>query len=182
MQPLLKGGTVMKRLVVGSVVCMLITLGGISGSVGEQVPGPQGELRIVDKSPYNWIWITFNVFEHLIELDKEGRLVPGLATGWRWLDDRTLEVTLRQGVTFHNGEGFDAEIVQLNWDEITRIRQPHLVEYLTFHPGSRLEIVDPYTVRFLFPTPDGAALSRLTVLHMANRQFHREHGWGEKQW
>jgi peptide/nickel transport system substrate-binding protein len=172
----------MKSLVVGSVVCMLITLGGLSGSFGEQVPGPQGELRIVDKSPINWIWIAANVLEHLIELDKEGKQVPGLATGWSWLNDHTLEVTLRQGVTFHNGEVFDAEIVKLNWDENIRSRQPHAVEYLTFHPGSRLEIVDASTVRFLFPEPDGAALSRLTVLHMANRQFYREHGWGEKQW
>ena len=172
----------MRKLAFGSIVLVLVTFGWGTGGFGQQVPAPRGELRIVDKSPYNWIRITFNVFEHLIELDKEGKLVPGLATGWRWLDDRTLEVTLRQGVTFHNGEGFDAEIVQLNWDEITRVRQPHLVEYLTFHPGSRLEIVDAYTVRFLFPKPDGAALSRLTVLHMANRQFHREHGWGEKQW
>ena len=42
-------------------------------------------------------------------------------------DDRTLEVTLRQGVTFHNGEVFDAEIVKLNWEENTRLRQPHEV-------------------------------------------------------
>jgi ABC-type transport system substrate-binding protein len=172
----------MKNLVAGSMVFMLITLGGISDSFGEQVPAPRGELRIVDKSPVNWIWIAFNVLEHLIELDKEGKLVPGLATGWRWLDDHTLEVSLRQGVTFHNGEDFDAEIVKLNWDENIRSRQPHTVEYLTFNPGSRLEIVDQYTVRFLFPKPDGAALSRLTALHMANRQFYREQGWGEKEW
>ena len=116
---------------------------------------PRGELRIVDKSPRNWTWIAFNVLEHLIELDKEGKLVPGLATGWRWLDDHTLEVTLRQGVAFHNGEVFDAEIVKLNWDENIRSRQPHAVEYLTFKPGSRLEIVDRYTVRFLFPNRTG---------------------------
>ena len=69
--------------------------------------------------------MTLNVFEHLIDLDKDGTLVPRLATGWRWLDDRTLEVTLRQGVTFHNGEVFDAEIVKLNWEENIRLRQPH---------------------------------------------------------
>ena len=83
-----------------------------------------GELRIVDKNPLNWVSIVYNVFEHLMELDKDGTLVPRLATGWRWLDDRTLEVTLRQGVTFHNGEVFDAEIVKLNWEENTRLRQP----------------------------------------------------------
>ena len=172
----------MKHFMVGSLIFLLITLGGGSGSFGEQRPEPRGELRIVDKYPYNWIWIAFNILEHLIELDKEGKFVPGLATRWHWLDDQTLEVTLRQGVTFQNGEVFDAEIVQLNWDENIRARQPHAVEYLTFHPESRLEIVDPYTVRFRFPAPDGAALSRLTALHMANRQFYREHGWGEKQW
>ena len=54
-----------------------------------------------------------------------GKLVPRLATAWQWLDDRTLEMTLRQGVKFHNGEVFDAEIVKLNWEENTRLRQPH---------------------------------------------------------
>jgi ABC-type transport system substrate-binding protein len=172
----------MQKLAVGSIILLLVTCGWGGRSVGEQLPAPRGELRIVDKSSANWIWIAFNVLEHLIELDKEGTLVPGLATGWRWLDDRTLEVTLRQGVTFQNGESFDAEIVQLNWDENIRSRQPHIVEYLTFHPEARLEIVDRYTVRLLFPAPDGAALAKLAALHMANRQFYREHGWGEKQW
>lgn len=37
--------------------------------------------------------------------------MPGLALSWQWLDDRTLEVKLRRGVKFHNGEVFDAEIV-----------------------------------------------------------------------
>jgi len=173
----------MQKLVVGSVVCMLVALGGSSGSVGEQAPGPQGELRIVDKHPWNWTFITFNVFEHLMELDKDGTLVPRLATHWRWLDDRTLEVSLRQGVTFHNGEAFDAEIVKLNWDESIRSRQPHIMgAFLNFKAGSRLEIMDPYTVRFVFPEPDGGALARLTIMHIANRQFYRDLGWGEKHW
>src|SRR5690242_4533843 len=107
----------MKQLVIGSIVLMFVTLGWDDRGVGEQIPAPRGELRIVDKNPGNWVWIRFNVFEHLMELDKDGVLVPRLATGWRWLDDRTLEVTLRQGVTFHNGEVFDTEIIKLNWDE-----------------------------------------------------------------
>jgi peptide/nickel transport system substrate-binding protein len=124
-----------------------------------------------------------NVFEHLFEVDKDGKLVPGLATGWRWLNDHTLEVTLRQGVKFHNGEVFDAEIVKLNWDENLRLRQPFRSgAFMNFKPGSRLEIIDPQTVRFLFPEPDGGAMARLTQLHLGNRQFHAEHGWGEKHW
>ncbi len=53
---------------------------------------PRGELRIVDPSPLNWVSVTLNVFEHLVEAGLDGKLVPRLATGWRWLDDRTLEV------------------------------------------------------------------------------------------
>jgi peptide/nickel transport system substrate-binding protein len=173
----------MKQLVVSSIVLVLVTVGWGTRSRGEQVPVPRGELRIVDKHPLNWQWIVWHIFEHLVEPDKDGQLVPRLATGWRWLNDRTLEVTLRQGVTFHNGEVFDADIVKLNWEENLRLKQPFVSgEFMNFKPGSRLEIRDPYTVWFVFPEPDGGALVRLTALHIGNRQFHRELGWGEKHW
>ena len=173
----------MKNFVVGSIVLMLVILGWGSRGVGEEVPAPRGELRIVDTDPQNWAWISWNIFDHLVDLDKDGKLVPRLATAWQWLDDRTLEMTLRQGVTFHNGEVFDAEIVKLNWDENTRLRQPHLPGvYLNFTPGSRLEIMDPQTIRFILPEPDGGTLPKLSILHIANRQFYRERGWGEKHW
>jgi ABC-type transport system substrate-binding protein len=176
-------GFVMQKLIVSSVVLMCITLGWSNPGVGEQVQAPQGELRIVDKSPMNFVSIVFNVFEHLIELDKDGTLVPRLATRWQWVDDRTLEVTLRQGVRFHNGEVFDAEIVKLNWEENTRLRQPFRAGvFMNFKPGSRLEILDPYTVRFVFPEPDGGALTKIAAIHFGNRQFYRELGWGEKSW
>jgi ABC-type transport system substrate-binding protein len=173
----------MKNLVVGSLVLMLVILGWGNRSLGDSGPAPRGELRIVDKHPLNWVSITYNVFEHLMEVDKDGTLVPRLATGWRWLDERTLEVVLRQGVRFHNGEVFDADIVQLNWEENTRLRQPFSPgAFLNFKPGSKLDILDPYTVRFVFPEPDGGALAKISFLHIGNRQFYREQGWGEKDW
>src|SRR5262249_48668767 len=160
-------------LVVSTLVLVLVTFGWSNRSVGEQVPSPRGELRVVDKDAANWVSITWNVIEHLMEYDMNGSLVPRLATGWRWLDDRTLEVTLRQGVRFHNGEDFDAEIVKLNWDENLRLKQPHIPgEFLNFKPGSKLEILDPYLVRFVFSEPDGGALVKLSYMHIANRQFY----------
>ena len=173
----------MKQRIVGSIVLVLVTLGWGHSSMGESLPASRGELRVVDKHPLNWASITYNVFEHLISLDKDGKLVARLATSWRWLDARTLEVTLRQGVTFHNGEVFDAEIVKLNWDEQRRLEQPfRLGNFMNFKPESRLEIIDPYTVRFVFPEPDGGALAKLTIMHIGNRQFYRDFGWEEKSW
>ena len=156
----------MKKFAVMGIVLVLITCGWGTMSMGEQMPAPRGELHVVDKSPMNWAYIVVNVFEHLVEISKDGTLVPGLATRWRWLDDRTLEMTLRQGVTFHNGEVFDAEIVKLNWDENLRLRQPFPPgTFMNFKLGSLLEILDAQTIRFHFPEPDGGALLRLSQLH-----------------
>jgi ABC-type transport system substrate-binding protein len=160
-----------------------MTFGWGTQGFGQQVSAPRGELRVVDNNPSNWWSMTQNVFEHLVELDTGGAFVPRLATHWQWLNDRTLEVKLRQGVKFHNGEVFDAEVVKLNWEENTRLRQPHrLGTYLNFKPGSHLEIQDPYTVRFIFPEPDGGVFAKLSLVHMANRQFYRDVGWGEESW
>ena len=41
---------------------------------------------------------------------------------------------------------------------------------------------DAQTVRFSFPEPDGAALAKLSAMHLGNRQFYRDVGWGEKHW
>jgi ABC-type transport system substrate-binding protein len=173
----------MHKLSLGSIILVLCSLGWGTGGFGEEVLAPRGELRVVDNNPGNWVSITLNVFEHLMELDKDGALVPRLATSWQWVDDRTLEVKLRQGVTFHNGEVFAADIVKLNWEENFRLRQPHIIgEFMNFKPGSRLEVIDPRTVRFIFPEPDGGALVKISNMHIANRQFYREVGWREKHW
>ena len=173
----------MTPLIVGSIIFMLVAFGWSQRGLGESGSAPRGEVRIVDKNPLNWASITYNVFEHLMEVDKNGTLVPRLATAWRRLDERTLEVMLRQGVKFHNGEVFDAEIVKLNWEENTRLRQPFRPgTFLNFKPGSTLEILDLYTVRFVFPEPDGGALAKISFLHIGNRQFYREVGWGERSW
>jgi peptide/nickel transport system substrate-binding protein len=173
----------MHKLFVGSIILVLCTLGWIASSFGQEVPGPRGELRIVDSSNFNFVTVVFNVFEHLLDIEAGGRLVPRLATGWRWVDDRTLEMTLRQGVKFHNGEPFDAAVVKLNWDENTHLQQPFRSgQFLNFTPGSRLETLEPYTIRFYFPTPDGTALVKLSSMHIGSRQFWAEHGWGEQSW
>ena len=173
----------MQKLLVGSIVLVLVTLGWNHHGFGQQAPPPRGELRIVDAHYANFASIVFNVFEHLMEIDKDGQLVLRLATGWQWVDDRTLDVTLRKGVRFHNGEVFDAEIVKLNVEENFKLGHIfHFREHLQFKPGFTMEIRDPYTIRFRFPEPDGTALARLTYIHIGNRQFYHELGWGDKNW
>ena len=51
------------------------------------------------------------VFESLVDVDAQGKPVPGLALSWKPVNDLTWEFTLRRGVTFHNGEAFNADTV-----------------------------------------------------------------------
>jgi ABC-type transport system substrate-binding protein len=64
---------------------------------------------------------------------QQGQLVPRLATHWQWRDHRTRGIDLRRGVTFHNGERFDADIVKLNWEEYLRLQPLRLAgQFLNF--------------------------------------------------
>ena len=89
-----KEGFAVQKLVTVSLICVLCTLGWSARGLGEEIATPRGELRIVDKEPRNWVWMALQVFEHLAEVDKDGALVPRLATGWRWLDERTLALSI----------------------------------------------------------------------------------------
>lgn len=71
---------------------------------------PSGIFAYLDR---NFPWIE-NVFEPLVRLDPETREVePVLATDVVVADDgKSAVVTLREGVTFHNGDVLDAEAVK----------------------------------------------------------------------
>src|SRR3984885_12763636 len=49
--------------------------------------------------------------ELLIARNLQGELeqIPGIATSWKRIDDRTVELSLRQGGKFHNGDEMTAE-------------------------------------------------------------------------
>lgn len=52
------------------------------------------------------------IWDGLIYRDPESNEYKGnLATAWEWIDDKTLELKLREGVKFHNGDDFDADDV-----------------------------------------------------------------------
>ncbi|MFX8778265.1 ABC transporter substrate-binding protein, partial [Acinetobacter baumannii] len=52
--------------------------------------------------------IAAHIFDRLVDQDEQQRLIPGLATSWRAIDDTTWEFKLRPGVTFHDGTPFGA--------------------------------------------------------------------------
>ena len=70
------------------------------------------------------------VYDPLVNLDEDSEPVPGLATDWTYSDDlRTLTMNLRSGVTFDDGEKFDAPAAVKNVEHLmagTRSGQAYL--------------------------------------------------------
>ena len=92
---------------------------------------------------------------------------PQLATSWKWVDDTTLELELRQGVKFHNGDAFDADdvVYSLNFaaDPANKVTTQQNVNWI-----SKAEKVDQFKVRIKTKGQFPAAIEYLTgpvVIH-----------------
>jgi len=142
---------------------------------------PRGTLTIVDLlNPASSVME--NYAESLVALDKDNNWVPGLAKDWRWLDDRTIEFKLRADVWFHNGEKFNAETVRVNWGHYRKMASPTWFRFMGLRDETLLEVIDDYTVRFIFPEPDSLAFVKLRFsLHMAPA-FFADHEFEEPHW
>lgn len=91
--------------------------------------------------------VQVNIFETLVNLDEHSELQPNLATSWKAIDDHTWEFELQEGVNFHDGTPFNAEVVKANIERTidTDIASPRAMLYNMI---SNIEVVDDFTVRF----------------------------------
>lgn len=101
-----------------------------------------------------------NILEGLIKKDQDGTIIPSLAKSWEAIDATTWEFKLQEGVKFHDGEDFNAEVVKKNFD---RILDPEVAapRAFLFEVISNIEVVDEYTVRLITEYPFAPLLSHL---------------------
>ncbi|WP_315778104.1 MULTISPECIES: ABC transporter substrate-binding protein [unclassified Bradyrhizobium] len=131
-----------------------------------------------------------SLWESLISKNFRGNLeaVPGLATEWKRIDDQTVELKLRQGVKFHNGDEMTSEDVVFSFSRERMFGDSEAKSRSTIkafekipapRPGKelppdvigvarrmwpdlvRVDAVDKYTVRFVNATPDVTIEGRL---------------------
>src|SRR5258708_750387 len=56
------------------------------------------------------------VFESLVDVDPQGKPVPGLAVAWKPVGDTAWALSLPPGATLHHGEAVNPDTVLLNLD------------------------------------------------------------------
>ncbi len=159
-------------------LAMALTMGATGGAAFAATP----VINIVDPSPVNWLSITWNTMEELVRVDKDGRTVPTLAESYRWVNPTTMEFKLRKGVKFQDGEAFNAQVFRRSFDEVQKSTNPHPPgAFLNFAKDTKLEVVDEHTVRFVFPSTDGAAVMKFRGMHVASTKFWNTNGFKNKK-
>ena len=153
-------------LVVVTVSCLLAA-GGAA-----QEPQPGGTLRVglqgdvttmdphmstaaLDRDVY------YQLYNTLVGLDPNLNIVPELAESWEAPDPLGYVFRLRQGVKFHDGSDFNAEVVKWN---VERMVNPATGSIRRSELGNvkSVDVLDAHTVRFNLKEPDAALLATLT--------------------
>jgi len=103
------------------------------------------------------------VMDSLLAYDTVNRRVaPQLAESWKQLDDRTIELKLRQGVKFHDGSALDADDVMYTFDYVMDPKNNFLFKESRFGHIDKVEKVDQWTVRVRTKDVIATGLTRLT--------------------
>jgi peptide/nickel transport system substrate-binding protein len=98
--------------------------------------------------------------DKLFDLDEKLNIVPQLATGHRYESPTRLVITLRPGVTFHDGEKFDAEAAKY---KLTRdLTLKGSMRAGEINAIESIDVVDPLTIRLNLKQPASQLLAQLT--------------------
>lgn len=107
-----------------------------------------------------------HIYEPLVKFERDLQTIsPHLATEWKQVDPTTMQFKLRQGVTFQNGEPFNAEAARYS---ILRPLSPDtptdLISFYTTIKG--VDVVDDHTINVITHQPDPVLLARMSGFSM----------------
>lgn len=131
--------------------------------------------------------VIYNIFDNLIDVDYTDnyKLKPGLATEWKRIDARTLELKLRPDVKFHDGGVLSADDVIFSFgpERLLGENAPGWPAARSFWVNlDRVEKVDDLTVRFVMKEDDILLEQRIagwTGQIVSEKAFRAAGSWEE---
>ena len=105
------------------------------------------------------------VYEPLWNMLSDGSVEYCLATGYEWTGDLELTITLREGVTFHNGNSFTAEDVLFSLERLAATNRT--AAKLACLDLANSSAPDEHTVVLAFSTYSASFISDIGAFHMA---------------
>jgi peptide/nickel transport system substrate-binding protein len=112
------------------------------------------------------------MFDRLVHIDEDGQFTEGLATEWEVSEDRlTWTFTLREGVSFHNGEEFTAEDVVFTIERIPEVPNSPAPFTQRLAAIESVEAVDGQTVEIRTNAPAPTLLTDLSTIYIVSRSI-----------
>lgn len=139
--------------------------------LAESVPATLEPYRLVSIHPDDSV--AAHLWDTLVWINDGLELEPRLAESWRLLNDLTWEIKLRQGVTFHNGEPFDAHAVRFSLER-TRQLEDSLETFASDVALQDVEIVDDYTVHIHTAKPVASMVYELATVEIVPPVYYAQ--------
>ncbi|MHA6253125.1 ABC transporter substrate-binding protein [Oceanobacillus sp. CAU 1775] len=116
--------------------------------------GSQFDLNTINplgaNSTYEWRNLRL-IYDKLVRLSPEAEPLPAAAASWEVVDDLTLDVTIRDGMTFHDGEPVTAEDVAFSYNYFMDWEVGYFLSFL--NPLDTVEVTEDNVVRFTTKEP-----------------------------
>jgi peptide/nickel transport system substrate-binding protein len=113
--------------------------------------------------PHIYTWA--GIFDALTVVNPTGAPTPGLATSWKNIDPNTWRIELRRGVTFQNGEPFNAEAVAVTIGYVTTDEGLATAAGRNFR-GYSVTAIDDYTIELKTEKPNPIVPNVLAALRI----------------
>jgi peptide/nickel transport system substrate-binding protein len=104
----------------------------------------------------------YNLYDTLTRWDATLKLQPGLATGWKTVNDTTWEFTQRPNVKIHDGTPLTAEDVKATFER--NLTPGKTVVQSGFATIEAVQVVAPGTLRIVTKKPDPLLLVRMALM------------------
>ncbi|MEM8662507.1 MAG: ABC transporter substrate-binding protein [Pseudomonadota bacterium] len=112
-----------------------------------------------------------HIYEPLVRRDKNLEFEPALATEWTLVEPTRARFTLREGVSFHNGNPFTADDVVAS---IERLLHPDARAKGNLSGVASVEKVDDLTVDIVTEKPAPLLLNQLSGVFIMDREWMEE--------
>jgi len=115
--------------------------------------------------------VASHIYGYLVERNEKSQPIPGLATEWKTIDPTTWEFKLRRGVKFHDGSDFTAADVVASIERVPKVPNSPAAFTTYTKQITKIEVVDPYTIRFKTAQPYPLMPSDMTQVAIINKAF-----------
>ncbi len=180
--------TVLFSLVLAAVLILGLALGGNAAVIkrGGTLVEAWGEAtdtldpHFSSSRTNGWLAMLYDTLLSYVPADEGGfEIRPALAESYEVVDETTLQFKLRQGVQFHDGSEWNAEVAKWNIERAKNHERSQVSQ--TLQNVREVEIVDHYTIRLLLDTPQPLLPLQLTpandlTVYMVSQQAVTELG------